>query len=149
MADAVVGKRDDVVRRIGNAAELAPGFHAVVVLTRAVFVIIIAEFYHGIHALALGDVIVSVEIAGGIKRAGDEGENHILDVAVRQGLSAAERRNGFAGVEAVEILGARPKILRDYFDGVIAGCIGGEYAARRDVPESGIACDLPCHRNWT
>ena len=89
VAGAVVLEADDVVRRLGDAAELATGLHAVGALARPVFVDVVAELHHSVDPLELGQVVVGVEQAGRVEGAGDHRQHHLVGGSARQGAGAA------------------------------------------------------------
>ena len=148
MTQPIVLERQDLVRRLGNAAQGRSGGQTVVVGRRAVFVDVVAQVHDGVEPRLLRQGVIGVEQTAGIQLAGDDGEDDVGRHALGQGADLADGRNDVADDEPVEILPARfkPATIQVMLDGEVtrgAGAQAGRGAHL--VGETGVARDLQRH----
>ena len=148
MTQPVVLERQDLVRRLRDAAQRGAGRDAVVVRLSPVFIDIVAQVHDGVEARLLRQGVIGVEQAAGVELAGGHAQDDVGRRADGQGADPTGRRDHLPGDETVEILGARlqPLTVQIVLDGEVA-CGAGAQAGRGadDFGEGGVARDFQRH----
>ena len=143
MARAVVGQAQDLVGRLGQAAQRRRVARGVAAL--AVFVEVVAQVHGGVQVAAPGGIGVHVEVAGRVVGAREHGQLHLGHAARGQGAGASRGRGGLEGLEAVVVGGGGLQARGVHLDRVVARGAGAHLAARHDAGEGGVAGHLPLH----